>query len=331
MTRISIIMSVHNEAPYIRQCLDSVIAQTEKDIELIAIDDGSTDGTFDIINEYALRDKRITAIRERTSCGQIIRREEARKLAKGEYITILDGDDFLAPDAISSALDRLQKTGAASCVLELMLYYGKDDVKRYSVEDFPETIDGKTAFILGLQGRLHGICVEERRLYDLVPFDCSCSLYSDDNTARMHYYLAGRICFCHGKYYYRQHRQSETHKVTIKRFQYVLADISLKRELQAHDADTDTLRELEIHRWKNLFAHYRLRRSNAGQFTSMERREALAIIRSGLRSIDFRLLPLSLLLRPPYLPARGIRSYIINEELYFAAHRIYALLRPGHK
>lgn len=325
---VSIIMSVYNEEKFIRQCLDSVINQREKNFELIVVDDGSYDNTLSILQEYARRDSRIKVLCGKRRKGLVIRRNDALEKASGKYVMIVDGDDFLSPDAVSSALEAIDRTGASSCVLDLQMYYGSDKIVPYNISDadLSGTISGEQAFIMGLRGELHGICLEEKSHYDRIPFDCSCSLYSDDNTARIHYYISERICFCRGKYFYRQHPSSETHKISAKRFQFLLADISLRNAMQALGADRLIMREIEIHRWKNTVAHYKLLRFHRSELTSYEVAKAKSIIRAAILSTNFRILPLSLILRPPYWPASGLRSFTLWQELYFLLHRIYRSL-----
>lgn len=86
-----------NVADYIRPCIESVLAQTLKDIEIICVDSGSTDGTAEILAEYASADPRVTLIRvDKRSYGHQMNTGLAR--ARGEYIGIVETDDFIAPD-----------------------------------------------------------------------------------------------------------------------------------------------------------------------------------------------------------------------------------------
>ncbi|MDR2080608.1 MAG: glycosyltransferase [Campylobacteraceae bacterium] len=91
--KVSVIIPVYNVEPYLRQCLDSVINQTLKDIEIICVDDGSTDNSLAILNEYAQKDKRFTVLRQENS-GAGKARNRGLAIAKGEYLSFLDSDDF---------------------------------------------------------------------------------------------------------------------------------------------------------------------------------------------------------------------------------------------
>lgn len=94
MPKFSIIIPVYNVAPYLRECLDSVLAQTFTDWEAICVDDGSTDGSGAILDEYAVRDGRFRVIHQ-VNAGVSAARNAALDVANGEYICFLDGDDVL--------------------------------------------------------------------------------------------------------------------------------------------------------------------------------------------------------------------------------------------
>ncbi len=97
--KVSIIIPIHNAASYLRACLDSVINQTLAAIEIICIDDASTDHSLAILQEYASNDQRVKVLRfsENKSASQA--RKEGVKLATGSYIMFLDADDFLECEA----------------------------------------------------------------------------------------------------------------------------------------------------------------------------------------------------------------------------------------
>lgn len=98
MPKISIIMPCLNMAAYIRQCMDSVIHQTLKDIEILAVDAGSTDGTVEILKEYTRKDQRIHLIHsDKRSYGYQV--NIGISFAEGEYVGIVDTDDLVAEDA----------------------------------------------------------------------------------------------------------------------------------------------------------------------------------------------------------------------------------------
>ena len=97
--KVSVIIPVYNVEKYLRECLDSVINQTLEDIEIICVNDGSTDNSLKILDKYALKDKRIIIITQKNQ-GLSCSRNNALKIAKGEYIVFVDSDDYLRLDAL---------------------------------------------------------------------------------------------------------------------------------------------------------------------------------------------------------------------------------------
>lgn len=97
MAKVSVIIPVYNTEHYLRHCLDSVLSQSLKDIEVICVDDGSTDGSREIIQEYARKDGRIKVIQEENK-GSMSARKAGAKLASGQYVGYVDSDDWIDPE-----------------------------------------------------------------------------------------------------------------------------------------------------------------------------------------------------------------------------------------
>lgn len=91
---VSVIVPVYNVSKYLKQCLDSITDQSYKNLEIILVDDGSTDGSNRICDEYADNDARIKVIHKENG-GQASARNEAAKIAQGEYIIYIDSDDYI--------------------------------------------------------------------------------------------------------------------------------------------------------------------------------------------------------------------------------------------
>lgn len=100
MPKVSVIIPVYNVEPYLRECLDSVIHQTLGDIEIICIDDKSTDGSLEILREYATRDSRIAVIQAEVNGGLSAARNRGMDAATGTYLYFVDSDDYIVPDAL---------------------------------------------------------------------------------------------------------------------------------------------------------------------------------------------------------------------------------------
>ena len=95
--KVSVILTVYNSASFLRSCLDSILSQTLKEIEIICIDDESEDGSDVILEDYSRRDERISVIRlEHSGAGAA--RNCGLDAAHGKYVSVLDADDFFEQD-----------------------------------------------------------------------------------------------------------------------------------------------------------------------------------------------------------------------------------------
>ena len=111
LQKISVIVPCYNIAEYIPRCLDSIINQTYHNLEIIVIDDGSTDETGTIIDNYTSQDSRILVIHQ-DNAGLVAVREKGIELATGDYIGFVDGDDTIEPDMYERLLNNALKYNA---------------------------------------------------------------------------------------------------------------------------------------------------------------------------------------------------------------------------
>lgn len=103
MVKVSVVIPVYNVENYLEECLESIINQTLKDIEIICINDGSTDNSLSILNEYAKKDNRIHVISQENQ-GQAVARNNGMKYINGEYFCFMDADDLLDLNTLEECL-----------------------------------------------------------------------------------------------------------------------------------------------------------------------------------------------------------------------------------
>jgi glycosyltransferase involved in cell wall biosynthesis len=103
----SILMPVYNHIAYVREAVASVQAQTFRDWQLVICDDGSTDGSWEVVNELAATDGRITVVRQ-ANAGAGPARNTARRSATGRWIAFLDSDDVYYPDALAAYVEHIE-------------------------------------------------------------------------------------------------------------------------------------------------------------------------------------------------------------------------------
>jgi len=109
---LSIIVPVYNTEPWLARCLDSLVNQTIKDLEIIVVDDHSTDGSLDIIREYEKNEPRIHTIALEKNSGVSVARNAGLAIASGEYIGFVDSDDFVDLDFYEKLYIHAEATGA---------------------------------------------------------------------------------------------------------------------------------------------------------------------------------------------------------------------------
>ena len=124
--KISVIIPAYNVAQWLPRCVESVRNQTYQNLEIILIDDGSTDGTNAIVDVFAEKDPRIVAIHQ-SNAGLVAVREKGISLANGEYVSFVDGDDVIEPEFLEKLLANAVKYDAdiSHCGMKYCFYDGR--------------------------------------------------------------------------------------------------------------------------------------------------------------------------------------------------------------
>lgn len=129
------IIPVYNVEKYLRRCLDSVIAQTYRNLEIICVDDGSVDESGKICDQYAVRDARIKVIHQENQ-GLSAARNRGLDAADGEYIAFVDSDDYILEDMYKKMLDKLLNYNVDLCVCQWQYEFsdGRQVVKKKNID-----------------------------------------------------------------------------------------------------------------------------------------------------------------------------------------------------
>lgn len=146
--KISVIIPIYNVESYLRQCLDSIVNQTFQDIEIICINDKSTDSSLSILNDYAQKDSRIIILENDERKGQAFSRNKGIEIAKGEFIGFIDADDWADFKMLENLYNKAIKTDSDVVMCQAAVY---DDSKNemsysdtyYSLDCFDESFDNK--------------------------------------------------------------------------------------------------------------------------------------------------------------------------------------------
>lgn len=144
--KVSVILPVYNGERYLRQCLDSLLNQSLREIEIICINDGSTDSSSSILKMYASKDARLKII-DQDNAGAGAARNKGIAIATGEYLSFLDADDFFDKDMLKLAYQRCLYTKADICIYKAFLYdelTGTQKENTYSIRE--EQLPGRDVF-----------------------------------------------------------------------------------------------------------------------------------------------------------------------------------------
>jgi glycosyltransferase involved in cell wall biosynthesis len=148
---VSIIIPIYNMEEYLRECIDSALKQTYKDIELVLVDDGSHDNCPQICDEYVALDSRVKVIHQENG-GLSVARNSGLAMARGEYVYFLDSDDYIAENAIKELYDEAKNSN-----LDVVLFDGlvvdeggkRDEDNHYYLRKgrYNNVYEGKTLFV----------------------------------------------------------------------------------------------------------------------------------------------------------------------------------------
>ena len=132
---VSLLIPIYNVERYLRECLDSAVGQTLRDIEIICINDGSTDSSPDIIREYMSRDPRVKMI-DKANSGYGDSMNRGLDMARGRYVGILESDDFMMPEALEKLVTAAERYGADMAKANFDLYWSTPNEHRQLFEMF---------------------------------------------------------------------------------------------------------------------------------------------------------------------------------------------------
>lgn len=181
--KVSVLIPAYNYAQYLPEAIDSVLAQTYVDFELIVVDNCSTDNTEEIVNKYAKNDARVKFVQNQENIGMYRNYNQALLYASGEYIKFLNADDKLAPTLLEKFVSILENNHDISIVTSYRQFFGsKNDILQ---PRYKGRIEAKTAILASLK---HGNWIGEpttvmfrRSNLNLGLFDISLLMFADQD------------------------------------------------------------------------------------------------------------------------------------------------------
>lgn len=206
---VSIIVPTYNNGEYIERCLRSLIKQNYLNLQIIVINDGSSDNTLQICEKFALKDSRIEVISQGRR-GVAASRNTGINLAKGKYIMFVDGDDYVSPDFCSSAVDEAEKYGSDMVIFNYFCVRNNDILKQ-NIGNNNGLISKEYAIELATKFSFLPMRLIKRELFDGITFPQG-RLYEDLFICYKLTNKAKKISLSDNyTYYYVQHDNSITH------------------------------------------------------------------------------------------------------------------------
>lgn len=321
MPHFTILVAVYNAEAWLPQCLDSLLGQTDQSLQVICIDDCSTDGSAEVIRDYAARDARVEYLRTPENSGQAVARNLGLERAKGELTTMVDADDWLAPDALEIVWRCYTSSPEIDAVLFRLIYdeAGQQWENPWMMVpkaggDRENVYAGKDACRFAVNWRFHGYYAVRTDLHRAIPYDTTCRLYSDDNTTRLHFLHSQRVMLSEGRYYYRQHPANSTRQLTRRRFDFLTANDHLRLLLEQNNADAETLSICEDYVWRNYVGLWR-NRQRPCILSAEETKEVDEMLLTSFKAIRRSRLPWPTRLRPCYIPWPNYRFFCFWQRL----------------
>lgn len=239
MPEVSVIIPVYNAAPFLRESVESVLAQTFTDWEMIIIDDRSTDSSAEIAESYASKDPRIRLIRRSECSGSAFTpRADGIKAARGELIAPLDADDYLPTDYLQR-LVQMHKENGAETVYPFMYFW--DGVPLAPVVDPESGLTGKVMkgseavkyTLGGWKVTCNGGLIPKRTYMEAYRRfgDAHRDMSADETLTRWLLFLSDTVLFADVPYYYRINDDSITRKPSVRRLGILRSDIEVNEML----------------------------------------------------------------------------------------------------
>lgn len=316
MAKVTVLMAVYNAERWLERSIGSLLSQTLTDWQLICIDDASTDGSLNLLRRFQQEDQRIELISLSENHGQAHARNCGLKQAQGDYICFLDADDWLSADALQQAVSVFETYDKTDCVLFHVVHVEQGLERDYPMPSF-SVLTGEEAFDRSLEWQIHGVYMVRASLHQRFPYDETCRSYSDDNTTRLHYYHSHEVRSCQGIYYYFSNPTSATHQVSVRRFDYLKANESMKRQLQELGVVLPVVARYEQVRWLVLIDCYMFYHVHASELAADERRYALSELRRIWSTIDRTLLNKETTTKFGYRPCKLWWMFRLQEWCYF--------------
>lgn len=229
--KVSVIVPVYNVENYLEKCVNSIINQTERDIQIILVDDGSTDKSPQICDELSLKDDRIVVFHKKNG-GLSSARNKGLENAKADYVCFIDSDDIIAPYYVEHLLSLIEKYDCDVAVGKFETFTDKDP-SFDNIDNDVEIVEGKNA-INKLFGKSYVTAtiacnkVYKKSLFDDIKFPEG-KINEDEATAYRIFYKTERVAFSNSVVYGYYMRDNSITKSKFSKRNFDFLEIAWER------------------------------------------------------------------------------------------------------
>ncbi|MBF0787149.1 MULTISPECIES: glycosyltransferase family 2 protein [unclassified Streptococcus] len=226
MEKISVVVPVYNGEKYLKMCIESIMKQTYSQLEIVVINDGSTDGTGLLIEQLCVQDRRIRVLHKKQNEGLGAARNSALDMVTGDYLVFVDSDDWIDPNHIEDLYDLLRRTDSDIAITNFTQYV--EETGHYNLhitdKDYYEAVYRPEEWFAFQYGHPHNLSlcftVPWCKLYKTSLFETirypTDGFGEDDKTTWKTYLMADKIAYMHrSSYLYRVNTGSMTQTTNL--------------------------------------------------------------------------------------------------------------------
>lgn len=323
---VSVIVAAYNAEHLLPRCLDSLLRQTYREMEIIIINDASTDGTQKVIDDYVSKDLRIVPLLMDKNSGAPAARNYGMKHSRGEFLTMVDADDEIAPDTIELTVKEFIDNPEIDFVTFRMIFVYPEDGRREPFKtnpQVPELMTGEEACYWSILYDYAPNGMSRSPLEQSMPAEAEYGQHSDETVTHLILFKARKVKLGKGEYYYYQMSSSVTHVVSPERFEVLDARMLLRKRLQESGVGEHVIRRLDTRRWREFFDMCHFYWLNKSQFSNEEQRKIFQRLKQAYDSFSWRDLPLSTVLKPRFMMLPTFRMFYLQLSLMFKLRLIH--------
>ena len=273
--KASIIITAYNIEEYVERCIVSAINQSEKDIEIIIVNDGSTDGTLEILNRYSYLDKRVKIVNKNNE-GISKARYDGFKISKGEFVIFVDGDDWIELDTIEKLYCTAKDNYSDIVICNFCFAYENGNISRGELREsnyvdmiFDKMLIGQATPYLWNKFIKRDFIVKNN-----IKFDENLN-YAEDLLLLIKFYILNpKISIYNGHLYnYYQRKNSITKSTNKKVLDVIISIEKIKNILKESRIYELKVKELEMCIFLNFFIFIVINKEEANEYTEKIYRE----------------------------------------------------------